>query len=281
MAPLRLVLALALSHAVVANAAAQQRPLETHDPQGIGPGRVRLDLGVDLLEDVTFAASGLGGFLLRAPVVGVSVGLGSMVEVQVHGAVLERLAIQRRAEAPLSGGLVIAGDATRDTGAMSVATKIRVLAERASRPAVGLRVATRLPATSDESGLGTDTTDFSASLLLGKTVRGYRVTANLGLSILGDPTDATRQNDVIGYGVSATRLGAPVELVAEAAGRINIRRQRVPPGTESAGQARLGARHRLGAGWLDAALILGITPRDARVGVTAGYTWLFDAFEVP
>ena len=41
-----------------------------------------------------------------------------------------------------------------------------VLSETTGRPAVGLRFATKLPNATNESGLGLDTTDFYASLLV-------------------------------------------------------------------------------------------------------------------
>jgi len=67
-----------------------------------------------------------------------------------------------------------------------VATKIRLLAEGASRPALGIRFATKLPNASNESGLGLDTTDFYIALLGAKTVQSIRVVGNFGVGILAD-----------------------------------------------------------------------------------------------
>jgi hypothetical protein len=263
-------------------ASAQHRPLLTQAPEVVGAGRVVLEAGAEFASDVTYRASGLVGDLVRTPLVAVTTGVGSIVELQVHAVVRERLAIDHRYDAPLSGGLEIDGDVTDGVGPVSVATKVRVLAETASRPSVGVRLATRLPTTSEEDGLGLDTIDFSAALLLGKSVRSLRLAANLGLGILGDATDGARQNDVLEYGASAvTALGGAWALVAEANGRVSVRRRNVPPGTETSGQARAGLRYALRAGQLDAALLVGLTPRDARVGLTAGYTIAFDAFRVP
>jgi hypothetical protein len=44
---------------------------------------------------------------------------------------------------------------------------------------------------------------------------------------------------------------------------------------------RFGGRYTRGTVRLDAALLLGMTPRDPQVGVTGGFTWVFDAFRIP
>src|SRR5436305_1224918 len=75
---------------------------------------------------------------------------------------------------------------THDVEDITIATKIRVLTETASRPALGLRFATKLPNASNESGLGLDTTDFYATLLGAKTVESIRVVGNIGAGILAD-----------------------------------------------------------------------------------------------
>ena len=50
--------------------------------------------------------------------------------------------------------------------------KIRIFRKAPSGPSFGLRFATKLPNASNESGLGLDTTDFFASVLVAKTMRG-------------------------------------------------------------------------------------------------------------
>jgi hypothetical protein len=163
-----------------------------------------------------------------------------------------------------------------------IATKLRLLSEMARRPAIGIRIATKLPNASNESGLGLDTTDFFATLLGAKTVQSLRVVANLGLGILGDPTSGNRQNDVLTYGVSLARaLTDQGEIVAEINGRANVRSTSAFPGTESRSTLRLGGRYTRDAVRLDAGLLLGLTTVEPTVGVTAGLTYVFRAFEVP
>jgi hypothetical protein len=139
-----------------------------------------------------------------------------------------------------------------------------------------------LPNASNESGLGLDTTDFFASLLVGKTVQSVRVVGNAGLGILADPTRADRQNDVLTYGASVARaIATGVELVGEINGRFDMREGEPFPGTENRAAMRLGSRYTQGPFRLDGAIIVGMTPRDPSFGFTAGATYVFSAFQIP
>jgi hypothetical protein len=262
---------------------AQQRPLVTEDPEIIGTGRVLLEGGLEVRWDQTFSASGLEGNLWRVPVVGVSVGIGPIAELQIDGG-LGRLSIERRVAAPLSGLLDLEADASSTSSFedLVVATKIRVLSETPTRPALGVRLATKLPNASNQSGLGLDTTDFFVSALAGKTVVSIRVVGNVGLGILGDPLSATDQNDVLTYGVSFARaLTDQAEVVAEVNGHFDTRAGEPPPGTESRSLVRVGARYTIGAGRVDAGFLMGLTAHEPQFGITAGYTYVFDAFTAP
>ncbi len=262
---------------------AQQRPLVTQDPEAIGAGQVLVEGGFDYGSDILFPASGLTGSLLRVPLLGVSIGISPIAEIQITGGPYNRLSIDSRRGAPLSGMLDIADSATStsDVEDIVVATKVRLLSETATRPAFGLRLATRLPNASNESGLGLDTTDFYASFLAGKTYQSIRFAGNIGLGILGDPTRGDRQNDVLTYGLSLVRaLTDKVDVVGELNGRANLRSGEPPVGTESRGALRGGLRFTRGAGRVDAGLIVGLTSRDPSLGFTAGFTYLFKAFDV-
>ena len=64
---------------------AQQRPLVTEDPETIGAGRMLVEAGVDYMRDVEYPASGLTGHLRRFPLIGISLGIGDVGEVQMDG----------------------------------------------------------------------------------------------------------------------------------------------------------------------------------------------------
>jgi hypothetical protein len=265
-----------------AAAEAQQRPLVTEDPETIGAGLVLLEGGIDEQRDVFYPASGLQGNLFRFPTLGVSFGISSIAELQIDGGLYNRLSVTSREDAPLANQLDFSGDRTHDVEDIVVATKIRLLSETASRPAFGIRLATKLPNASNESGLGLDTTDFYVSGLFGKTVQSIRFVGNVGLGILGDPVRGDRQNDVLTFGASVARaVRQGLEVVGEINGRVDTRNGDAPIGTESRGAMRLGGRFTRSTVRVDAGLIFGMTSRDPGIGVTAGATWVFKGFTIP
>lgn len=265
-----------------ARAFAQQRPLITEDPETVGAGRLLVEGGFDYTREAIYPASGLEGKLLRFPLIGVSVGVSSIAEIQFDGGLYDRLTITKRRPAPLAHFLTVTGDSTKDVDDLVVATKVRIVPEGASRPGFGVRFATRLPNASNESGLGLDTTDFFASLLVAKTAESVRIVTNIGAGILGDPTRGDRQNDVLTYGLSFARaISKGGEVVGEVNGRVNTRDGVPLPGTESRSMLRIGGRYTTGTARLDGALLFGLTADDPGFGVTAGLTYVFNAFRVP
>jgi hypothetical protein len=264
------------------SAVAQQRPLLTEDPETIGAGRVLVEGGVEYDDDAVYPVSGLRGNLWRLPLVGVSIGVSSIAEVQIDQASFSRLSIASRIRAPLSDLVTATGSSTTDADDLIIGTKIRISGETSSRPAFGFRFATKLPNAGNESGLGLDTTDFFATVIAGKTTQSVRIVGNVGLGILGDPTNGNRQNDVLLYGVSFARaITNAAEVVGEVNGRANTRGAGPLPGTESRSIVRMGLRYTYGGLRGDAAVLLGATNNDPGVGFTAGVTYVFTAFQVP
>jgi hypothetical protein len=261
---------------------AQQRPLLTEDPETIGVGRVLLEGGIEYDRDAMYPVSGLQGNLLRLPIFGMSIGVSSIAEIQIDQASFSRLTITGRQRAPLSDLVTATGSSSTDADDLMIGAKIRIAPEGTSRPAFGFRFATKLPNAGNESGLGLDTTDFFSSILIGKTTQSVRIVGNIGLGILGDPTNGNRQNDVVTYGLSFARaITNEAEVVGEANGRANTRSSGPLPGTESRSIVRMGLRYTRG-GWRgDAALLLGATNHDPGIGFTAGFTYAFTAFQVP
>lgn len=268
---------------VAGSAFAQQRPLVTEDPEPIGAGRVLIESGLDLAHDYQNPVSGLKGNLLSVPTIGISVGLSSIAELQIDGGVYNRLNIgSRNPNAPLASLLTATGDSTHDVSNAVVATKIRILAETSSRPALGIRFATKLPNASNEKGVDLDTTDFSGAILLAKTVQSIRVVGNVGGGILSDPSLGHRQNDVLLYGLSIARaVTQEIELVSELNGRKSMRSGDAFPGTESRGVLRFGGRYTRGPVRLDAGAFFGLTTLDPTIGFTTGFTFVFNAFTIP
>jgi hypothetical protein len=243
---------------------------------------VLIEGGLDFGHNQEYPASGLKGDLWRVPTLGISVGLSSIAELQIDGAPFQQLNITARRDAPLASLLTATGTTTHDVDDIVVATKIRIMPETASWPAIGIRFATKLPNASNESGLGLDTTDFYASLLGAKTVQSIRIVGNLGLGILADPTSGNRQNDDLTYGLSVARaMTQQSELVGELNGRVSTRSGNAFPGTESRGVLKFGGRYTRGSVRLDAGVFFGLTTVDPTIGFTAGFTYVFDAFKLP
>ena len=277
------VVTVILSLGLAAPAAAQQRPLLTEDPETIGGGRLLLEAGLDVEREVVYPASGLRGNRLAVPTFGISIGLSSIAELQIDGGFFQRLNVTERRPAPLAGLLDFDGDETTDVEDFVVATKLRLMTEGARRPAFGLRLATKLPNSSNESGLGSDMTDFFATLLFAKTVESVRLVANSGLAIIGNPTAAVpEQTDMFTFGLSVARaMTDAAELVGEVHGRLNFANGPPDPGSENRAVMRLGGRYTRGAVRVDGAVLIGMTSRDPSVGLTTGFTWVLNAFQVP
>jgi len=270
---------------LIANAAAaeaQQRPLVTEDPETVGAGRLLVEAGLDYSRDVFFPLSGLEGNLLSVPTVGFSIGVSSIAEIQFDGGFYRRLTITDQQPAPFTSILDLDGDRTTSVDDLVIGTKLRLASEAAGRPAIGVRFATRLPNASNESGLGHDTTDFYASLLMAKTVQSIRIVGNGGVAIIGDPTTPARQDDLLTFGLSVARaLTQSTEIVAEYNGRLNFASGDPTIGAENLGVGRIGARFTQGPVRIDAALLIGTTSRDPQIGFTTGFTWVLNAFNVP
>lgn len=268
------VVACAIAIAIVTGerAIAQQRPLLTQDPEVIGDGRLLVESGVETGTNIWYPVSGLTGDRVAWPI-GVSLGLGTVTELQIDGG-YQWLAIDRRDFAPLDFR-VASGARTSDVIDVTLAMKVRVFGEAARRPAVGVRFATELPNASNESGLGLDTLNFVGTLLVGKTVGAVRVVGNAGVALLSDVLQGSLQEDAFVGGVSvAYALRPSVDLVGELSGRQVLFADRPPVGAEPRGQVRGAVRYTRGAWRGDAGLILGTTRQDPDVGLTIGLTWV-------
>jgi outer membrane putative beta-barrel porin/alpha-amylase len=264
-----------------APAAAQQRPLDTQDPETIGAGRVLLEGGISAAHNITYPASGFKGDLWQLPVLGVNVGLSSIADLQITGGPYNYMSITSRQPAPLAGVVTATGDSTSSVEDITIGAKIRLFPETGAVPGIGFRFSTRLPNASRKSGIGQDTTDFGASLLLAKTVQSIRVVGNIGWISMTEPLDGTRQNDVLAYGFSLARaVTNQAEIVGEVNGRASVRASAAAIGTESRGRLKLGGRFTQGPIRFDAAIFFGLNAVDPTVGFMTGVTYIFNAFKI-
>jgi hypothetical protein len=276
-----LLLTFLLLSPLSASVEAQTRPLETQDPQPLGTGIAAVSVGLSYARDEVYTLSGLKGNVWQLPVIGINVGIGPIADFQITGGPYNRLSITERRMGPLAGAVTSIGDTTHAVEDIVIGTKIRLVPEAERRPGVGFRFAVRLPNAKHESGMGQDTTDFSASLLGGKSIGPLRAVANVGLTIMSEPLDAARQNDVLTYGLSVVRmLDGPLEVLGEVNGRWSTRSGAAPIGTESRGTLKIGGRYTSGAVRFDAAAFFGLTAIDPTAGIMAGMTYTFKAFSL-
>ena len=263
-------LAILLLGTTSANLLAQQRPLLTEDPRLIPEGALVLENGVGYFARARFPVSGIGGNQLSLLTGGMHFGLGSRAEFQITGTLHDVLWIHE-------GGS--GRTRTNDWGDGALSTKISILTESARRPDLSFQPTVILPNASNESGLGTDGTNFFGKLLIGKSVGPAYVFGNIGLGILDDPVQAAAQQDVIAYGLAAiVPVGANFNLAVEVNGLENPQSNPTPGGEDRA-QTRLALRwHVLDMDW-DVGVTAGLTHVDHRLGFVFGTTKRFTLWQ--
>jgi hypothetical protein len=262
---------------------AQQRPLQTEDPETIGSGRILIEAGLDYKRDVYLPVSGLRGNVFSIPTLGVSLGVSSIAEIQMQVGGYQQMAITDRVMTAPFADLLLLDDSgsTDDLEDMHIGAKVRLVSEGVRRPSIATRFSTRLPNAGNESGLGKDMQDFETSVLLAKTVQSVRVVTNVGLLMLGNPTRPAAQDDLLFYNLSVARaISSAAEVVGEFVGRANFAKT-TTLGAEDRGLLRFGARYTRAGVRLDGGILLGLTPRDPEIGFTAGFTWVFNAVTIP
>src|SRR6185503_20292409 len=137
-------------------ALSQQRPLLTEDPRLIAEGSVVSELGFGYQHRARFPVSGLTGDLYSILVNGLHFGVGKRAEFQMTGVVHNYLRLENGA------------GSRNDWGDLALSTKIAIVEESGSRPAISFRPTVVLPNSSSTKGIGTDTLRFFGNLLLGK-----------------------------------------------------------------------------------------------------------------
>jgi hypothetical protein len=258
-------------------ARAQQRPLITEDVDIVPPGTVRLQVGIDFMQDAKFPASGLTGDLTRVGVIGVHVGLSPNVEFSIEGVAQNFLSINTRNPGAIPLEIAPGINSTNDTGDFRLATKIKLRNETRRGPSLGFKFGVELPNSNEARGIGLNQTNAFGMMLVGKKFgRDGRLNAfgNLGLGIYTAPTRLFTQNDMLLYGLGGIfRVNKTVNIAAEVNGRANTRGGGAPLGTESQGEFRLGLQVKAAGLRFDAAGIKGLTEFSPRSGVTFGVTY--------
>jgi hypothetical protein len=255
-------------------ASAQQRPLRTDDAEILKTGMVRLESGVEFLQRKRYSLSGLEGDLMRLGVSAVHVGVGEYAEFQISGVFQDVLSVSNRTDPVIPPNFT--GDSTNDFGDLILGTKLKLAGEKGRRPAVAFKFAVELPNAKYDSGLGTNETEFYASLLFKKQLGRPQILANVGFAILGSPVLQGRQADPLTYGIGAVvPLRKGIRFVAEINGRHGPSGR---VGNENSSQARAGFQFRTGGLRWDVGGVAGLMDYDPKSGVVVGVTYEFQGF---
>ncbi len=273
----RRLCAMVFTLACVFSAQGQQRPLITEDVDVLPPGTLRIEAGIDFLQDAKFPASGLTGDLTRVGVIGINVGLSPNVEFQLEGVAQSFLSVNSSAANPAIPRDFAPGDSTNDAGDFTLATKIKLRQETRRAPSLGFRFGVQLPNSNETRGIGLNQTNAFGTILFGKKFgRDGRVNTfgNLGLGIFTAPTQPFTQNDMLLYGFAGiVRINKQINVAGEINGRANTRNGSAPLGTEPLSEARLGLQIKASGVRFDFAGIAGLTDFSPRSGVTFGVTY--------
>ncbi|MGI8811634.1 MAG: hypothetical protein ACR2IH_03795 [Pyrinomonadaceae bacterium] len=258
----------------------QQRPLITDDIDITPAGAVEISAGVDFLQNAKFPLSGLKGDLTRVGDIRIKTGMAPNVELQVEGVLQNFLAINTQGVSPIP--LNIDGNSTSDFGDFTVSAKIKLRNETKLFPAVGVKFGYQMPNSDQARGIGTNQINIFTKFILqkrfgkrqGKTPLA-NIYGNLGLGIMSAPLSTFTQNDVLLYGLAGIfRVNNRINLVSEVNGRLNTRSGRVPIGTESVGDFRVGGQIKASGLRFDTAAVFGLSRFSPRTGVTFGVTYV-------
>jgi hypothetical protein len=179
-----------------------KRPLVTEDVDTLDDGEVEIQVALEGVREFRSPTGALTGPLLRAPILGVNLGMGGRTEIQVRAPLRQRFDPDQDRARSASGDLTLA-------------TKVRLFGGRGIWPGLGLRALVKLPNVSEETGIGTDETDLTLELLAGIDLAGAAVALSAGYAILGDPTRAASQNDKLVLGGGFILPVGLLELAAD------------------------------------------------------------------
>lgn len=258
------------------NALAQQRPLRTDDAELLPTGRIRTEIGIEFLQSQSYSLSGLEGDLTRVGVSSIQVGVGEYAEFRISGVIQDILSVSSRTDQPPYPPKY-SGNSTSDFGDLILGTKLKLLGEKRYRPAMAFKFAVELPNAKHDSGLGTNETEFYASLLLKKHLGRIEVLGDAGFAILGSPILEDRQTDPFTYGAATIiPVHKSINLVAEVNGRQGPPRRL---GNENKSQARAGIQFWTSKIRWDLGAVAGLTKHDPKSGIVAGATYEFQGFK--
>jgi hypothetical protein len=256
--PSVIALAACLGLACAGGAAAQTRPLQTEEAHTAAAGRIVLEAGASFMSAEPNFQTGQPRQRWDVPVLNLVYSPAANVELDLEWV-----------------GRVIAVDDKHfgnvsDFGDVTLRSKLRLVDEYGSRPAVAVRFGVTLPETNEAKGLGPNTLRMQAQALVSKTIARVAVHGNAGLAIQDAPLSPHLQSDFLAYGIALVyAMGDRLDVVAEGAGLVGHGH----PGAEARNEVRAGLRYGKGRVRWDAAARRGLSDADGTWGFTAGLRW--------
>ncbi len=184
-----LFLALFFTTATTTRAAALE-PLGLQDAELLPKNNVEFRIGLSYSDDLhnLFQRENRHRRIAELPSLTLALGLGERVEGQIQYSYLH---LQEDGQGDKWG-----------SGDVTLGLKVRLWQESLRLPALGLRLATKLPNADDEDDFGTDQADIFIDLLATRNFPLFSTYLNLGVAILGDPRSGQDgQDDAFRYGI--------------------------------------------------------------------------------
>lgn len=155
---------------------------------------------------------------------------------------------------------------------LTVGVRYRFLDEAAGRPGLGVLGFVAAPTASKDKGIGTKKADYGAKFLLTKSLGTVETNMNVGYTVVGEPSEFKRNNEVT-YGVGlAFPAGGKLQGLAEVAGNSD----RNPDHASSRQiEGRAGLRYVTDKVVAHFGASLGLTSSSPDWGLTAGVAFLF------
>ncbi len=214
--------------------------MQTGDLTLLNRGTLRFTFGASYGTNFCQPYTGLCGNLWRHGNLRLQFGIANNVNLMIEGAPYQTLDIDSARSFPLTGAP--ASGQTRDIGDFTIATIWRARREReGGMPALGFKIAVKLPNSNEHRGIGTNTIDYIASSVITKHWgESAALMFESGLGIFGQPQNGVAQDDMIVYGLAGSfKLTDRFRLWSEIAGRTSTGGSTLS-GTENRGNATLG-----------------------------------------
>ena len=229
------------------------------------PGAVTIFFGGEYQPGYNNPVAGVTGNLWRLPTIGLRLGISDNAEIRLSWVANNVLHVRSQPTPPV---FQTYGSTTKDPGDVLLETLVKIKDESPGGFAYGMKIGVKLPNSDEKKGIGVNTTDVFASLLLAKTLSPrFIVYGDFGLGILTEPTKTYTQNDVLTYGLMSDFLFSENwHFVTEAVGRRS--NNKGFGGTESRGMFKGGVEWDNGRFTYNLLLLHGLTKYDGNgVGV--------------